>query len=93
MKGSGRGWEMVEKGWEKQAMGRAVKQGGGSKDGGKKQETGSWVVLPTAASLALSLLLQGSAVWVTARTPRPGSSRRDVGGPLLLFPCSDCLLC
>lgn len=43
----------------------------------------------TAVSMALFLLLQGSAAWLTARLCLR-SSQRDVGGPLFLFPWSDC---
>lgn len=70
-------------------MGRAVKQEGGSKGGENKQEMGAGWFFPIAVSLALFLLPQGPAVWLTARLC-PGSSQRDVGGPLFLFPRSDC---
>lgn len=74
---------MVEKKGEKEEMGRAVKQEGGSKDGENKHEMGAGWFFPTAVSMALSLLLQGSAVWLTAGL-YPRSSQRDVGGPLFL---------
>lgn len=69
---------MVEKKREKEEMGRAVKQEGGRKDGENKQEMGAGWFFPAAVSMALSLLLQGSAVWLTAGLC-PRSSQRDVG--------------
>lgn len=68
--------------------GKGSETGGGSKGGESKQEMGAGWFFPTAVSMALFLLPQGPAVWLTAQLC-PGSSQRDVGGPLFLFPRSD----